>query len=87
MTRIDHTNHDHPRTPAARAACRKAGAAAPTKNLLDLATIGNGVRFHYIDPATGTTRCGKEQPVFVRKDTIDAVDCRGCASRYGQAHG
>ncbi len=29
MTRIDHTNHSHPRTPEARATCRKLLASAP----------------------------------------------------------
>lgn len=87
-TRINHTGHNHSNTTAARTACRKAMKAnTPTKATVELATVGNGTRHHYIDPATGATRCGKDQPVWVRTDTIDAVDCKGCRSKYGQAHG
>jgi hypothetical protein len=85
-TRISHTGHNHPSTTAARTACRKAMKAAPVETL-EIATVGNGSRFHYIDKAVGTTRCGKVQPVFVRMGSIDAVDCKGCRSKYGQAHG
>lgn len=95
-TRINHRAHDHANTVAARTACRKsmakfraeiAEAVTAAKATLEIATVGNGTRFHYIDKAVGTTRCGKDQPVFVRMDSIDAVDCKGCRSKYGQAHG
>lgn len=36
MTRIDHTGHDHPATPAARAACRKALAAGTAPVVADV---------------------------------------------------
>jgi hypothetical protein len=49
--------------------------------------VGNGTRHHYIDLATGTTRCGKDQPVYVRMGFIAEVDCKGCAAKYGHAHG
>lgn len=86
-TRISHTGHNHPSTTAARTECRKA-MKATTKAVptVDLATIGNGVRFHYIDNATGTTRCGKVQPVFVRTAPITDVDCVSCRNKFGQAH-
>lgn len=86
-TRISHTGHNHPSTTAARTACRKAMKAAP-KFELTLTTVGKGKAVHYVDHAVNTTRCGKN---FVEKDTvggsIDAVTCKGCRSKYGQAHG
>lgn len=95
-TRINHRAHDHANTLAARTACRKqmakfraeiADAVAAAKNTLELATVGNGMRLHYIDKAVNTTRCGKVQPVFARMGSITDVDCKGCRSKYGQAHG
>jgi hypothetical protein len=102
-TRISHTGHNHPNTTAARTACRKEireadariAAYYADKPLADslatgdlqLATIGNGMRLHYVDMAVMTTRCGKVQPVFTRMGTIADVDCKGCRSKYGQAHG
>jgi hypothetical protein len=85
-TRISHTGHNHPSTTAARTACRKAMKATPV-GTLELATIGNGMRLHYIDKAVGTTRCGKQQPVFARMGSISDVDCKGCSNKYGMAHG
>ena len=85
-TRINHTGHNHPNTTAARTACRKTMKTAPIGDL-QLATIGNGMRLHYVDMAVMTTRCGKVQPVFTRMGTIADVDCKGCRSKYGQAHG
>lgn len=85
-TRINHTGHNHPNTTAARTACRKAMKATPVGNL-QLAVVGNGVRVHYVDMATGDTRCGKIQPVYTMMGDIDAVDCKGCRNKFGQSHG
>lgn len=40
--RIDHTGHDHPATPAGRAACRKSGVV-PTPALSDLVIMARPI--------------------------------------------
>jgi hypothetical protein len=86
-TRISHTGHNHPSTPAARTACRKAMKATKVGGL-EICTVGNGKAVHYVDVAVGTTRCGKADPkVITFGGHIDDVTCKGCRSKYGQAHG
>jgi hypothetical protein len=86
-TRISHTGHNHPNTTAARTACRKAMKATKVGSL-ELAIVGNGKAVHYIDKAVGTTRCGKTpNAIPAGFGEITDVTCKGCRSKYGQAHG
>lgn len=98
-TRIDHTGHNHPKTTAARTACRKAMKnAAPAVTLYPVATVGKGNALHLALLDNGTVyavRCGaglgrgvrKNSPIVRREDSPMAdVTCRGCTSRHGLAH-
>lgn len=66
MTRIDHTNCPHPRTPAGRAACRKAGTVASVEPSASL------TREQLMDGMTT-----REKDRFTAKLQSDADKARG----------
>lgn len=71
-TRIDHTGHNHPKTTAARTACRKALKAAPIATYATCA-VGKGKQDHVaVLDADGNliaAKCGAGYGRGVRKNS------------------
>lgn len=70
MTRIDHTNHNHPATPAARAICRKAAAQVNVDReaKVDALLVSfDGVMYDYLSKACRRF-CTGQHDSFARDD-------------------
>lgn len=62
MARTDHSSHDHPATPAARAACRKKGVTPPPP-------VNRPTRLHVAAPAPD---------LVIHVDPMEEVHCSEC---------
>lgn len=80
MTRIDHTGHDHPATPAGRAACRKLTGGLRVADMIQIRMSGHlvwGVILH-INYTTGEfkTRFSDTVTLYVPTSEIVAGEKR-----------
>lgn len=86
-TRIDHTGHNHPRTTAARTACRKAMKV----ETVAIATVGRGAATHLavmVDDRLIGVRCGaglqrgrraaSSYALVTNMNTLSDVTCGRC---------